>query len=490
MGTDVKQFLKTGRKAFENRPVSERIKDSREVGLLSSEEHSQSQAARCMDCGTPFCQWGCPVSNIIPEWNELVHNNRWEQAFQLLNSTNNLPEITGRVCPAPCEPACVLAINDDPVTIKNIELAIIEHGFKEGYIKTTPPQVRTGAKVAVIGSGPAGLSCADQLNKAGHTVVVFERDDKIGGLLRYGIPDFKLEKHIIDRRIDIWAKEGVDFRTNVSVGTDLPVRELLADFDAVCLTIGSTVPRDLNIEGRDLGGIHFAMEYLTQNNRRVAGETIAPERIIDAKDKQVVVIGGGDTGSDCIGTAHRQGARSILQIEVLPKPPDERTDEFPWPTYPIIFKISSSQEEGGERQWAVSSKRFLGAGGRVKMISFVKVEFAEVAAGSRPVMNEIPGSEFEIEADLVLLAIGFTHPQHNGLVQELGVELDKRGNIKVDSAFMTSVDSVFAGGDAHRGQSLVVWAINEGRKTAQHIDTYLMKTRALNARGQLAASRK
>lgn len=489
MGTDVKEFLKTGRKAFTNRPVPERIKDSLEVSQLSSEAHTQSQAARCMDCGTPFCQWGCPVSNIIPEWNELVHSGQWEQAFRLLSSTNNLPEITGRVCPAPCEPACVLAINDAPVTIKDNELAIIEYGFKEGYVKPTPPEVRTGAKVAIIGSGPAGLSCADQLNKEGHTVVVFERDDKIGGLLRYGIPDFKMEKQIIDRRIDVWAKEGVEFRTNVNVGTDLPVPELLADFDAVCLTIGSTVPRDLKIEGRALRGIHFAMDYLTQNNRRVAGETIEPANLIDAKDKHVVVIGGGDTGSDCVGTAHRQGARSITQIEVLPKPPDDRTDAFPWPKYPLILKTSSSHEEGGERHWAVSSKQFIGADGKVKKIACVKVEFTEGTAGSRPVMTEVPGSEFEIEADLVLLAIGFIHPEHNGLVQELGVELDGRGNIKVDTTFMTSVDGVFAGGDAHRGQSLVVWAIDEGRKTAQHVDAYLMKARARETRDQLVAER-
>ncbi|MFC1746974.1 glutamate synthase subunit beta [Candidatus Neomarinimicrobiota bacterium] len=474
MVKDETQFLKTGRKNMPYRAVEERLRDWNEVTILADEQHSREQAARCMDCGTPFCQQGCPVMNIIPEWNEAVFHKRWDEAFALLNATNNLPEITGRICPAPCEDFCVLGIHDDPVTIRENELAIIEYGFEKGYLKPVIPESRTGKSVAVVGSGPAGLACAAQLNQAGHKVIVYERDPRVGGLLRYGIPDFKLEKHIIDRRIAIWEAEGIEFRTGINVGVDLPVPELLAGHDAVCITIGARQPRDLPLEGRDLKGIHFAMDYLTQANRRIAGELIPGEALIEVAGKNVVIIGGGDTGSDCLGTTHRQNPRSVKQIEVLPKPPDKRTSDTPWPGVPVILRESTSHHEGGERMWSINTRRFSGNHGRLEKLSCVEVEFKPPEGNGRMTMTEIPGTEFDLEADVAILAIGFLHPMHQGLIEDMGVALDERGNIKVDSTYMSSVEGVFSAGDARRGQSLIVWAIHEGRQAAAGIHKYLM----------------
>lgn len=471
---DVKGFLKIARQEEQHREVSERVRDFKHVAHLRSDKHSRDQAARCMDCGTPFCHSGCPIGNYIPEWNDLVFEGKWEAALTLLEASNNLPEITGRICPAPCEHACVLAINDDAVTIRENELAIIETGFKNGWVKPRGASPSTGKKIAVIGSGPAGLACAAQLQQAGHQVTVFERDKEPGGILRYGIPDFKLEKSIIDRRIHLWKKEGIVFKTGVNVGVDYPVKKLLENFDAICLTGGSRSPRDLPIEGRDLKGIHFAMDYLCQVNRRIAGEPVTAADVVDAKGKKVVVIGGGDTGADCVGVAHRQGASRVVQIEVLPKPPEHRTEACAWPRYALLLKTTSSHEEGGERHWSVLTKRFLGEKGSVKKLACVKVEFVKAEGKSQPVMKEIPGSEFEIEADLVILAVGFLHPEHTGLLTDLQVAFDPRGNVKTHENYMTSVEKVFSAGDMRRGQSLIVWAIAEGRRAAYCMDQYLM----------------
>src|SRR3989338_8102675 len=471
---DIKGFLKVKRQVFKYRPVCERIKDYQEVCVLPEDEHSQEQASRCMDCGTPFCHWGCPIGNYIPEWNDLMFHGEWKKAFELLNATNNLPEITGRLCPAACEYACVLGINDDPVAIRESELAIIEWAFDSNHVKPKPPKRRTHKNVAIIGSGPAGLACADQLNKAGHMVTIFEKDDKIGGLLRYGIPDFKLEKYIIDRRLNIWKKEGIKFLPLTNVGADYKVSKLLKIFDAICLACGSRQPRDLKIEGRSLKGINFAMDYLVQANKVVTGENIPPEQIINANGKKVLVIGGGDTGADCVGTAHRQGAACVTQIEVLPRPYECRTEACPWPKYPYVLKTSSSHEEGGGRNWAVLTKRFIGDKGSIKKLSCVKAEFSETDAKICPAMKEIPGSEFEIEADLVIIAVGFLHPEHAGLLTNLNIEFDERGNVKTGANYMASVEKVFCAGDMRRGQSLVVWAISEGRQSAYFIDKYLM----------------
>ena len=470
---DIKGFLKVKRQAAKYRPVCERIKDFTEVNLLPRQEHSKEQASRCMDCGVPFCHWGCPIGNYIPEWNDLVFHGHWEKAFVMLAQTNNLPEITGRICPATCEYACVLGINDDPVTIREDELAIIEYAFKNGLIKPQSPKKRTGKSVAVIGSGPAGLSAAAQLNQAGHKVTVFEKDDKIGGILRYGIPDFKLEKWILERRVELLKKEGIKFETSVNVGHDLSTQKLRKDFDAVCLACGSRVPRDLKIEGRDLKGIYFAMDYLIQSNKRVLGEKFPAEKLIDAKEKRVIVIGGGDTGADCMGVAHRQGASCIMQIELFPRPPECRTSDYPWPKYPLLLKNSTSHEEGGEREWSVLTKKFVGKNGQLKKLSCVRVEFQKDAKGC-PVMKEVPASEFEIDADLAILALGFLHPEKHGPIEKLHLELDARGNVKTDENFMTSEKGIFSCGDMHRGQSLIVWAISEGRKAAHHIDKFLM----------------
>lgn len=471
---DPKGFLKVRREPSQYRAVCERVRDFREVIIPRSDEQSRQQSSRCMDCGTPFCHWGCPLGNYIPEWNDLVFGGHWKRAFELLEATNNLPEVTGRVCPAACEYACVLGINDDSVTIRENELAIIEHAFKQGWVKPNSPKQRTGKKVAVVGSGPAGLSCAAQLNKAGHKVNVFERDDKIGGILRYGIPDFKLEKNVLDRRIKIWQKEGIRFETGVCVGRDYPAAKILDEFDALCLAGGAGVPRDLKIEGRSLKGIHFAMDYLTRFNKRVAGQKLAADKLIDTKGKKVVVIGGGDTGADCVGTAHRQGAACVVQIELLPKPPECRTEDYPWPMYPMLLKNSASHQEGGRRLWSVLTKKFSGKGGHIKKIVCMRVEFSKTDKNACPLMKEIPGSEFEIEADLIILAIGFLHPEHKGLLAELDVQFDAKGNVKTDEDGMTSLKGVFSAGDMHRGQSLVVRAISEGRSTASAVDKHLM----------------
>jgi glutamate synthase (NADPH/NADH) small chain len=427
-----------------------------------------------MDCGTPFCHAGCPIGNYIPEWNDYVFRGNWKEAFKLLDITNNLPEITGRLCPALCEYSCVLGLNDDAVTIRENELAIIEFAFKEGLIRPRNINHRTGKQIAVIGSGPAGLSCASQLNMAGHNVVVFEKDFAIGGILRYGIPDFKLEKKILDRRIGLFKEEGIQFKTKINVGADYPVSKLLQNFDAVCLAGGSRVPRDIKIENRESNGIYFAMDYLMQSNRRVAKELSLKEKLIDAKGKKVLVIGGGDTGADCVGTAHRQGASCVTQIEILPKPANCRTDSYCWPKYPLLLKTTSSHQEGGERHWAVLTKRFIQKDGFVKGVSCVRVEFDNSKGNTCPVMQEIKGSAFEIAADLIIIAVGFLHPEHAGLLEALKVEFDERGNVKTNDAYMTSVKKVFSAGDMRRGQSLVVWAISEGRRAGHFIDKYLM----------------
>lgn len=454
---DPKGFLKVKRTGSFYRPVCERVKDYAWVSVLRKEEESKDQASRCMDCGTQFCHWGCPIGNYIPEWNDLMFHGEWEKAAELLNATNNLPEITGRLCPAPCEYACVLGINDDPVTIRENELSIAEWALGSSYIKARPPKRRTGKTIAVIGSGPAGLSAAAQLNCAGHTVTIFEKDERPGGILRYGIPDFKLEKKVIDRRVNIMKKEGIKFVTSTEAGTDYKTKDLIKKFDAVCIAGGSREPRDLKIPGRELKGIYFAMGYLTQANRVVASKKFQPEELINAKGKKVLVIGGGDTGADCVGTAHRQGASCVVQIEVLPKPSECRTPECPWPKYPILYKTSTSHEEGGVREWAVTTKAFLGEKGRIEKVSCSK-----------------DGKDFEIDADMVILAIGFLHPEHSPLLKELGLEFDKRGNVMTDDAYMTSRKGVFCAGDMRRGQSLIVWAISEGRRAAYNIDKYLM----------------
>ncbi|MGQ9489045.1 MAG: glutamate synthase subunit beta [Armatimonadota bacterium] len=471
---DPKGFLKYTRETAPYRPVEERKRDWQEVHTHMPPERLRVQAARCMDCGVPFCHIGCPLGNIIPDWNDLVYRGKWREALRRLHATNNFPEFTGRLCPAPCETACVLGINQPAVTIKQIEEHIIEYGFEKGWVEPEPPSVRTGKHVAVVGSGPAGLASAQQLNRAGHWVTVFERADRIGGLLRYGIPDFKLDKRILDRRLQLMEAEGIRFEPCVNVGVDLSAAELLAGFDAVLLTGGSTIPRDLPVPGRELKGIHFAMEYLTQQNRINEGDHIPPEQRITAEGKRVAIIGGGDTGADCLGTAHRQGAIEVYQIELLPKPPAER-DELtqPWPTYPMILRTSSAHEEGGIRDWSINTKWFEGdEHGNVKRLHAVRLEWYTDPNGRRQ-FREIPGSEFSLDVDLVLLAMGFLHPQHDGLLDALGVEYDARGNVKTVN-YATSVPGVFAAGDMRRGQSLIVWAIAEGREAAHYVDKYLM----------------
>jgi len=433
----------------------------------------QKQGARCMDCGIPFCHKGCPLGNIIPDWSDLVYRDRWREASDRLHATNNFPEFTGTLCPAPCEGSCVLGINDDPVTIKGIELAIIDRAFEAGWVKAEPPLSRTGKKVAVVGSGAAGLAAAQQLNRAGHWVTVFERADRIGGLLRYGIPEFKLEKRVLDRRLELLGKEGIRFRASANVGVSVPVEELRSDFDAILLAGGATLPRDLTVPGREFHGIHFAMEYLPLQNRRCQGEMIPDEKFITAKGKRVVIIGGGDTGADCLGTAHRQRALSVHQFEILPAPPKERPQDNPWPLWPNILRTSSAHEEGGIRDYCISTTRFSGRNGRVERLHAVRVEFVSDGNG-RKSMREVPGSEFEIEADLVLLAMGFLGPEKDGLLGQLGVKFTERGNVWVDENWMTSAPGVFSAGDMQRGQSLIVWAIWEGRQAARGIDRYLM----------------
>jgi len=470
-------FLEYERQGPRRRPVEERVHDWLEIYEEFPKESLRKQAARCMDCGIPFCHQGCPLGNIIPDWNDFVYRGYWREAIDRLHATNNFPEFTGRLCPAPCEAACVLGINDDPVTIKLIEQSIIDYAWEQGWIKPQPPAVRTGKKVAIVGSGPAGLACAQQLARAGHSVTVFERADRIGGLLRYGIPDFKMRKYLIDRRLAQMEAEGVEFRTRVNVGYDIDARELLANFDAVCLAGGATQPRDLQVPGRELKGVYFAMEYLTLQNRRIAGDEIPEEQFISAKGKKVIILGGGDTGADCLGTALRQGAREVKQYELLPRPPDTRPPETPWPMWPNIFRVSSAHEEGGERDYQILTKRLSGENGELRKLHAVRVEF--VNENGRTVMREIPGTEFEEEVDLLLLAMGFLGPEQGPLIQQLGVELTERGTVKADENKMTSVEGVFVAGDMTRGASLIVWAIAEGRVAARNIDRYLMGETAL-----------
>jgi glutamate synthase (NADPH/NADH) small chain len=460
-------FREYAREEAKKRPKDERVQDYREFELPVVQERLKTQAARCMDCGIPFCNTGCPLGNLIPDFNDHMYRERIDEALLSLHATNNFPEFTGRVCPAPCEAACVLGINRDPVSIKLIEKSIADRGLTGDELRPVLPKRHTGKRVAVVGSGPAGLAAAQQLARAGHDVTVFEKDDRVGGLLVYGIPDFKLEKALVARRVRQMQAEGVRFRTSVKVGVDLPVDKLRSEYDAVCLAIGSRVPRDLEVPGRELRGVHFAMDFLEQQNRRLAGEAIPKEREILATGKRVVVIGGGDTGSDCIGTSHRQGALSVTSFEIMPRPPDERAPSTPWPLWPLMLRTSSSHEEGGVREFGVSTERVSG-NGHVERLHCVRVELKNGR------FERVAGSELEIEADLLLLAMGFVHPERAGLVEALGATLDRRGNLVVDPSFMTSVQGVFAAGDCQRGQSLVVWAIAEGRKAARGIDRYLM----------------
>jgi glutamate synthase (NADPH/NADH) small chain len=472
-------FIEIKRAKPQSRPIHERIRDWNEVYLPDAEARVREQGARCMDCGIPFCHQGCPLGNLIPDWNDLVYRHRWEAAIERLHATNNFPEWTGRLCPAPCEGSCVLGINDDPVAIKGIELAIVERAFDEGWIKASPPATRTGRRVAVVGSGPAGLAAADQLNRAGHHVTVFERADRIGGLLRYGIPDFKLEKRFLDRRLDLMRAEGVEFRAGVEIGIDLPASSLRRQYDAIVLCGGAAAPRDLQIPGRELSGIHFAVEYLTQQNKRGAGDAVAASDVITAEGKRVVIIGGGDTGADCLGTAHRQGAKSVHQFELLSRPPDARSDDNPWPQWPNVFRTSSAHEEGGERVYAVSTERFIpGQGearGRVTGLRAVNVEATRDADTGRLSFTRQAGSEFDLEADLVLLAMGFVGPERGSLISQLGVRMTERGTVWRDGEWMTSEPGVFTAGDMQRGQSLIVWAIADGRQAASSVDRYLAR---------------
>ena len=465
-------FIEIQRHKHPTRPVEERVKDWREVYQPYPQGELQLQGARCMDCGIPFCHQGCPLGNLIPDWNDLVYRDRWHAAIDRLHATNNFPEFTGRLCPAPCEGACVLGINDDPVTIKAVEVSIIDRAFDEGWVTAQPPANRTWKRVAVVGSGPAGLAAADQLNRAGHSVTVFEKADRIGGLLRYGIPEFKMEKAVLDRRLDILSDEGVVFRPNTNVGVDVTLERLRADYDAVLLAGGAGQPRDLPVPGRELQGIHFAMEYLTLQNRRNEGDLVPEGEFISAAGKHVVIIGGGDTGADCLGTAHRQGARSVTQLELLPMPPQDRAADNPWPQYPHVFRVSPAHEEGGERLYAVSTQKFTGNAGRVTTLHAVKVEVTRHDGRTR--IEPVPGSEFEIAADLVLLAMGFTGPERGPLLDEGGVAVTDRGNVGRDARWMTNVPGVFTAGDMQRGQSLIVWAIAEGRSAARAMDEYLM----------------
>jgi len=466
-------FLEFARVAPGRRPVPERVRDWQEVYLPFPADDLRAQAARCMDCGIPFCHQGCPLGNIIPDWNHLVYKDHWREAIERLHATNNFPEFTGRLCPAPCEGSCVLGINADPVTIKQVEVTIIERAFEAGWVKAEPPAVRTGKRVAVVGSGPAGLAAAQQLNRAGHFVTVFERADRLGGLLRYGIPEFKMEKRVLDRRLRLMEDEGITLMPNANVGVNVKVDDLRREFDALLLCGGATQPRDLKVPGRELQGTYFAMEFLPLQNRRCEGDHVPDDCFITAKDKHAVIIGGGDTGADCLGTVHRQGAKSVVQFELLPRPPQDRAPDNPWPTWPNIFRTSSAHEEGGERDYCVSTTRLEGRDGRVERLHAVRVDWKKDAAG-RFTMDEVPGTAFEIPADLVLLAMGFLGPEPDGMLAQLGVKIDGRGNVATDADYMTSVPGVFSAGDMRRGQSLIVWAIAEGRKAARGVDQYLM----------------
>ena len=473
-------FIEIKRAKVPSRPIAERIRDWNEVYLPAPEALVREQGARCMDCGIPFCHQGCPLGNVIPDWNDLAYRSQWQSAIDRLHATNNFPELTGRLCPAPCEGSCVLGISDDPVTIKNIELAVVERAFTEGWIVARPPAARTGKRIAVVGSGPAGLAAADQLNQSGHLVTVFERSDRIGGLLRYGIPEFKLEKRFLDRRLAIMQEEGVEFRTSADIGGQISVAELRHTFDAIVLCCGAGAPRDLRVPGRELSGVHFAVDYLTQQNRRCEGDAVDPAEAITAEGKHVVIIGGGDTGADCLGTAHRQRAALVHQFELLPRPPDVRAADNPWPQWPNIFRTSSAHEEGGERVYSVSTERFLDDGrGGVRGLQAVQVEVTRGAGGMR--VERVPGTEFELPADLVLLAMGFVGPERGPLLSELNVRMTERGTVWRDENWMTSVEGVFTAGDMQRGQSLIVWAIAEGRSAARGVDAFLMGRSTLPA---------
>jgi len=467
-------FIEIARQDRKYAPVADRIQHFQEFVIPLSESELNHQGARCMDCGIPYCHQGCPINNIIPDWNDLVYQGQWRQALEVLHSTNNFPEFTGRICPAPCEAACTLNLTEQPVTIKTIECSIIDRGWQEGWLAPQIPRHRTGKRVAIVGSGPAGLASAQQLSRAGHQVVVFEKADRIGGLLRYGIPDFKMEKHLIDRRMAQMQAEGVIFRPNTHVGVDIPAQQLLDDYDAVILAGGSEKPRDLSVPGRELQGIHFAMEFLPLQNKRVAGDVLSEADSIMATGKHVLVIGGGDTGSDCIGTSIRHGAASVTQLEILPKPPERENKELTWPNWPNKLRNSSSHEEGCQRDWAVSTLSFEGENGQVKKAHLIRVDWQQDEQG-RWQMSPIAGTEFEVKTDLVLLAMGFVHPVHEGLLEQLGVTRDGRGNVQANTVdYKTSLNKVFAAGDMRRGQSLVVWAIREGRQAARAVDEYLM----------------
>ena len=465
MGKDT-GFMEFTRETPTRRPVAERVNDWFEIYLDFPEEKIRKQGARCMDCGVPFCHTGCPLNNIIPDWNDLVYRGHWREAIRVLHSTNNFPEFTGRICPAPCEAACVLGINEPAVTIKQIEKTIVDYAFDQGWIHPEPPATRTGKRVAVVGSGPAGLAAAQQLARAGHWVTLFEKNDRIGGLLRYGIPNFKMEKHLIDRRMEQMSAEGVEFLPNSHVGGNVPVEDLRKEFDAILLSGGAEWPRDLNVPGRELGGIHFAMDFLPQQNKVCEGDTVAGQ--IRATGKRVVIIGGGDTGADCLGTTHRQKPLSVHQFELLPMPPKDRSPLTPWPLWPMQLRIEGAHEEGGIREWSIATAKFTGdENGNVKQLHGLRV-------GPPPKFEPLPGTEFTMDADLVLLAMGFLGPVRNGMLEQLGVKLDPRGNLAADENYMTSVPGVFAAGDMRRGQSLVVWAISEGRRAARGVDQYLM----------------
>jgi glutamate synthase (NADPH/NADH) small chain len=475
-------FLEFDRVLPQKEAVENRKQNYQEFVKLYSDEQLNNQAARCMNCGIPFCHSGCPLGNVIPEFNDAVYDGKWEEAYNILASTNNFPEFTGRICPAPCESACVLGINKNPVAIEEIEKHIIEIAYKKGYVQPNKSAIKTGKKVAVVGSGPAGLAAAAQLNKAGHDVVVYERDDKVGGLLRYGIPDFKLDKSVIDRRIDVMKESGIEFRTNAEVGKNVPTSEL-DQYDAVVLSGGSTIPRNLNIPGRELKGVYYAMEFLKQQNKRVGNSPIETEEIL-ATGKNVLVIGGGDTGSDCVGTSNRHGAKSVTQFELMPQPPQTRTSAMPWPTYPMLLKTTTSHEEGCQRHWSISTKEFLGdQNGNLRAAIVVDLEWETDALGRPTKFKEVEGSQREIPCELVTLAMGFLHPQHEGLLQQLGIALDERGNVKAtEGSYQTNASKYFAAGDMRRGQSLVVWAISEGRECARKVDEFLMGSTVLESK--------